>query len=111
MGKRDKPCSLVPVLVGCHPAKALARALAKTDGYLLAPARLTRSFAFQQVPQAPLMSSRSVTGLGRNDRGSPQPWVFTPCLFPHGWAPNLTRVTFRVQDTLLQVLVPTESGP
>ena len=70
-----------------------------------------KSFTFQQVPQAPLMSSLSVTGLGRMDRRSPQPCLFTPYLFPQRWAHNLTRVTFRVQGTLLQLLVPTASGP
>lgn len=73
-----------------------------------------KSFTVQQVPQAPLASSLSVTGLGRKDRRSPQPCLFKPSLFPQRWAHVLTLVTFRVQETLLQLLVcriPHESKP
>lgn len=110
MGKHGKTCSLVPMLVGCHTAKALSRTLEKTEEYLLAPALLTSPSLFSRFSQAPLTSSLSVTGLGRMDRRSPQPCLFAPCLFPYMWAHNLTRLTFIVQGMLLQLLVPTASG-
>lgn len=102
--------SSVPMLAGCHTAKALARARVKIEERLLAPAHLTSPSLFSRSPK-PHWHPLCVTGLERKDRRSPQLCLFTSCLFPRRWAHILTRVTSRVQETLLQLLVSTESGP